>query len=86
MLRVVVIDDFFELLHILCKFLPLLHYCLELILYRSSFVVVLLVKHYTICAEKLLLSVLASFNIADKELDVSSPTVAYHIVGCCPIV
>jgi hypothetical protein len=85
-LRVVVIDDLFEFFRILCKFLPLLHSSLEFILNWCSFVVVLLVEHYTVSTEKLLLLVLASFNIADKELDVSSSTVAYHVVGCCPIV
>ena len=86
MLRVVIIDDLLKFLRILCKLLPLLHSSLELILNCCSFVVVLLVEQYTVSTEKLLLSVLACFNIADKELDVFSPAVALHLVGCCPIV
>ncbi len=86
LVRIVGVNYLFELLSIFGKFLPWLHSCFELLFDRSSLVIVLLVFHNTICAEKFLLTIFACFNIAYIELFIASLAIAQNIVVCCPFV
>ncbi len=74
-------NDLFDLLDVFDKTSPLCHPVRQFLLDRNSLVVMFLVFHYTVGAEKFLGVFCACLDIAVVELHCASITAALLIVG-----